>query len=184
MLMIIRRGLRRLMRDEGGVSAVEFAIIAPVLIAFYLGLAEACQAYMAQKRMGHATAMVADLTAQESTVTPAIVGQFFAIGGLIMKPYSAASLNLRVTSVTRDANGIDKVDWSVGRGMTVLRKGSAFPIPAGVIDNGQSIVVSEAAYDYDSPVDYVMPGVTRFSHIYYLRPRTSEKTECPTCPTS
>jgi hypothetical protein len=42
-------------------------------------------------------------------------------------------------------------------------------------------VVSEATYDYDSPVDYFMPGITVFSHIYYLRPRTVETTLCPNC---
>ena len=41
--------------------------------------------------------------------------------------------------------------------------------------------MSEATYDYDSPVDYFMPGITRFSHIYYLRPRTVDKTLCSNC---
>ena len=36
-------------------------------------------------------------------------------------------------------------------------------------------------YDYDSPVDYFMPGITRFSQIYYLRPRTVDKTLCSNC---
>ncbi len=64
-----RRGLiARLMGDEGGVSAVEFAMIAPIIIAIYFGLAEFCQGFMAQKRMGHVSAMVADLVAQEETV--------------------------------------------------------------------------------------------------------------------
>ena len=33
------RMLRRLFRDERGVSAVEFAMIAPIMIFFYFGLA-------------------------------------------------------------------------------------------------------------------------------------------------
>ncbi|MDP2765777.1 MAG: pilus assembly protein, partial [Brevundimonas sp.] len=47
----MRRGIfRRLSGDERGVSAVEFAMLAPVLIAFYFGMAEFCQGFMAQKR--------------------------------------------------------------------------------------------------------------------------------------
>ena len=61
----MRRGLfSRLGRDERGVSAVEFAMLAPVLIGFYFGMAEFCQGFMAQKRMGHVTSMVADLVAR------------------------------------------------------------------------------------------------------------------------
>ena len=48
--------LTRLRGDRRGVSAVEFALIAPVIIVFYFGLAEFCQAFMAQKRMGRTAA--------------------------------------------------------------------------------------------------------------------------------
>ncbi len=176
-----RPGLfRRLKGDERGMSAVEFALLAPVLIAFYFGMAEFCQGFMAQKRMGHVSSMVADLVAQEETVAIANLDDIFDIGGLIMKPFSTTPLKQRVTSVTRTA-GVAKVDWSRGDGMTARSVGSTVTLPADLIANGESIVMSEATYDYDSPVDYLMPAITRFSHIYYLRPRTVDKTLCSNC---
>lgn len=179
--MMMRRGIfSRLQRDERGVSAVEFAMLAPVLIAFYFGMAEFCQGFMAQKRMGHVSAMVADLVAQEETVSTANLTDIFAIGGLIMKPFSTTALQQRVSSVTRTA-GVAKVDWSRGSGMTARVVNSTITLPTDLIANGESIVVSEATYDYDSPVDYFLPGITRFSHIYYLRPRTVDKTLCSNC---
>ena len=178
---MMRLGLfRRFGRDERGVSAVEFALLAPVLIAFYFGMAEFCQGFMAQKRMGHVSAMVADLVAQEEAVSTANLEDIFDIGGLIMKPFATSGLKQRVSSVTRTA-GAAKVDWSRGDGMTARVVGSAITLPADLIANGESIIVSEATYDYDSPVDYFMPGITRFSHIYYLRPRTVDKTLCSNC---
>lgn len=179
--MMMRRGIfSRLHRDERGVSAVEFAMLAPVLIAFYFGMAEFCQGFMAQKRMGHVSSMVADLVAQEETVSTANLTDIFAIGGLIMKPFSTTALKQRVSSVTRTA-GVAKVDWSRGDGMTARAVNSTITLPTDLIANGESIVVSEATYDYDSPVDYFLPGITRFSHIYYLRPRTVDKTLCSNC---
>ena len=178
--MMGRRIFSRIARDERGVSAVEFALLAPVLIAFYFGMAEFCQGFMAQKRMGHVSAMVADLVAQEETVATANLDDIFDIGGLIMKPFSTTPLKQRVTSVTRTA-GVAKVDWSRGDGMTARSVGSTVTLPADLIANGESIVMSEATYDYDSPVDYLMPAITRFSHIYYLRPRTVDKTLCSNC---
>ena len=179
--MMMRRGLfARLRSDERGVSAVEFAMLAPVLIAFYFGMAEFCQGFMAQKRMGHVSAMVADLVAQEETVSTANLTDIFAIGGLIMKPFATTALKQRVSSVTRTA-GVAKVDWSRGSGMTARAVNSTITLPTDLIANGESVIVSEATYDYDSPVDYFMPGITRFSHIYYLRPRTVDKTLCSNC---
>lgn len=176
-----RKGLvSRLTGDERGVSAVEFAMIAPVMIAFYFGMAEFCQGYMAQKRMGHVSAMVADLVAQEETVATANLDDIFQIGGLIMKPFSTTPLKQRISSVTQTA-GIARVTWSRGNGMAGRAVNETITLPAGLISDGESIIVSEATYDYDSPVDYLMPTVTRFSHIYYLRPRTVDNVTCTDC---
>jgi len=174
------RRLSRLAGDESGVSAVEFAMLAPVLIFFYFGLAEFCQGYMAQKRMGHISAMVADLVAQEETASRASLNDIFAIGSLIMKPFPTTTLKQRVSSVTR-TSGVARVDWSWGDGMAARANNSTIVLPADLISNGESIIVSEATYDYASPVDYLMPAVTHFSHIYYLRPRTVEKVTCSNC---
>lgn len=165
---------RRLRGDRRGVSAVEFALLAPVMIAFYFGSAEFCQGYMAQKRMGHVAAAVADLVAQAEKVTGSQVDDYFQIGALIIKPFSSGPLKQRVSSLTRNSSGVVKVDWSRGSGMTARTTGATVTIPAGLITNGQSIIMTEATYDYDSPVDYLMPAITRFSHTYYLRPRTVE----------
>ena len=176
-----RRGiLSRLAGDERGLSAIEFALLAPILIAFYFGMAEFCQGYMAQKRMGHVSAMVADLVAQEEVVTVANLDDIFDIGGLIMKPFSTTALQQRVSSVTRTA-GVAKVVWSRGDGMAARAVNEVIVLPTDLIANGESIIVSEATYDYDSPADYLMPGITRFSHIYYLRPRTVDSVTCSNC---
>lgn len=172
--------LSRLRRDERGVSAVEFALLAPVLIAIYMGLSEFCQGYMAQKRMGHVTSMVADLVAQEEAVSGTNLDEIFAIGGLIMKPFPTTPLQQRVSGVTM-TNGVARVVWSRGKGIAARPNNSTVTIPAGIIENGQSVVMSEATYDYDSPADYLMPAITRFSHTYYLRPRTVDAITCSSC---
>lgn len=162
----------RLRDDPRGVSAVEFALIAPVMIAFYFGLAEFCQGYMAQKRMGHVSAVVADLVAQSDSIKSSQMTDMFRVGDLVMKPFSSAPLKQRATSLTRDSYGVVKVDWSQGAGMSPRTTGSTVVIPDGLIANGESVIMTEATYDYDSPVDYLMPAITRFSQTYYLRPRT------------
>ena len=59
--------------------------------------------------------------------------------------------------------------------MTARSSGSTVTIPDGLIEKGESVIMTEVTYDYDSPVDYLMPAITRFSQTYYLRPRTVDK---------
>lgn len=175
-----RHLLSRLARDQRGVSAVEFALLAPILIFFYFGLAEFCQGYMAHKRMSHVSSAVADLVSQEDIVTTAALDDIFNIGSLIMKPFSATTLKQRVSSVTRTA-GVAKVDWSRANGMTGRAVGSTVALPADLIVDGQSIIMAETTYDYLSPVAYLMQPLTQFSSVYYLRPRTTDQTICTNC---
>lgn len=165
--------LQRLKSDERGLSAVEFALLAPIMVFFYFGLVEFCQGYMAQKRMGHVASQVADLVAQSDSVTAAQVDDIFMVGGLIMRPFTSTGLTQRVSSVTRDSSGTAKVDWSRGSGMNPLARNTIVgDIPIGLIGNGESLIMAEAAYDYRSPAQYLMPDITKFEQIYYLRPRT------------
>lgn len=173
--------LRRFAQDRRGVSAVEFALIAPLMIAFYFGLTEFCQGYMAQKRMGHSAAAVADLVAQTDVVTTNELDDIVAIGGLIMKPFSTTGLTVRVSSVTRDANGVAKVDWSRGSGIAALAKTTVVTVPTDMIGNGESVVMAETTYAYSSPIGYLMPGVTNFHSKFYSRPRKVDKVGCSNC---
>lgn len=174
----------RFARDRRGVSAVEFALIAPILIAFYFALAEFCQGFMAQKRMGHSASMVADLVAQtQAPVTMDQLDDVIGVGELIMQPFTAAPLKLRVTSLTQGTDGIVRVDWShASVGMSPLADDAVVDIPADLIEDGESLVMSEATYDYESPVGKYLPGITQFDQTHYLRPRSVNTVQCSDCP--
>lgn len=173
------RWVRGFRQDQTGLAAVEFALLAPVMILLYFGMAELCQAHMAQKRMSHVTSMVADLTARAQSVSRNDLTDIFDIGNQIMEPFPTAPLQTRVTSVTRDTNGVVRVDWSFGRGMAP--RSGVVTVPAGLIGNGESLVMAESIYDYDSPVDKFLPSITKLKRTYYLRPRIVNKVLCSNC---
>lgn len=166
--------LRRFARDRRGVSAIEFAIIAPLLITFYLGMAETTQAMMAKRKASHVASVIGDLVAQDQSVTNAEMTDTWTIGNALLAPFPTTDkLGMRVTSVTM-ASGVVKVDWSDagGTGLTKKNKGDTWTgIPAGLIANGQSLVIAETIYPYDSPIKKYVPSTLNFSDIYYLRPR-------------
>jgi len=56
--------LGKLRRDNKGVAAIEFALVAPIMIAFYFGMSEIAMGIMADRNVSHATAVTADLATQ------------------------------------------------------------------------------------------------------------------------
>jgi Flp pilus assembly protein TadG len=170
--------LHRLVRDHRGVSAVEFALIAPLMILMYFGAAELTQAYMAQKRVAHVASVIADLTSQETTLTQDMVDDIFAAGQHILQPFPAAPLTQRLTSIERRTDGTTRVQWSRTSGNGAMGGTGSIPIPADVLETGETIIVAEVVYTYDSPIGRLLPNGVRFDAIYYLRPRLTTRITC------
>lgn len=175
----MREFFRRFALHDRGVAAVEFALVVPVIIVCYFGLAEFCQAYMAQKRAQHTTSQIADMVARAPDTSRAEIDAIMDIGSLIMEPFPEAPLTMRVTSITRGTDGIARVDWSRGRGMTGLS--GVQTVPNGLIGNGETIIMGETQYAYDSPLDRLLPGISQFGGRHYLRPRLTDRIPCADC---
>lgn len=172
--------LSRLRRDRRGVSAIEFALIAPILILVYFGMAELSEAMMAQRRVSHATSALGDLTAQHDNqqmpMHDADVANVFAAATDILSPFPTAPLNLRLTSVVVQSDGSTKVDWSAVQGTALPQyaQGTVINLPSGLVTTttpGDSVIMAESSYHYTSPVGYVLPGGLNFGETFYLKPR-------------
>lgn len=175
-------GARRFIRDRRGVAAVEFALIAPVLILLYMGLAEVTMALMADRRAGHATAVVADLIAQDTLTTKAELGDTFAIAEEILAPFAGSGMSARVTAIRADANGTPKVVWSYGKGLSAYGKGGTVNgLPDDLMEPFDTLIMSEMNYSYNSAIKYALPNAMVFKEKYYLRPRKLDMVNCTDC---
>jgi Flp pilus assembly protein TadG len=165
-------------RDRRGVSAVEFALIAPVLIVMYCGLAELTQAMMAQRRVSNVASTVGDLVAQSTQIGPTKLGDIFNIGATIMAPFPSAGLKMCIVSVAADSTGKTTVAWSKSNdaSMTNCPTANALltSVPVGVLPVSQSVIMAKVSYAYTSPIKLVMPRTLTFYRTYYLRPRKSD----------
>jgi Flp pilus assembly protein TadG len=171
------RSLKTFWRDERGVSAVEFALIAPVLIFMYCGMAELTQMMMAQRRLSNTASAVGDLVAQSNQYGPTKMNDTFLIAGVIMAPFPTTNLKICVASITADSKGVDTVDWSKTSGtMTECPKAKATvtDVDVGVLPAGQSVIMARVIYGYTSPIQLFVPKPVNFTRTYYLRPRKSD----------
>ncbi len=173
MVRYITQMLSALRRDTRGLAAIEFALIAPVMIAFLIGAVEVSNAMSAKRRVAIATSSIADLVAQEKTITAAGVTDVFAAGRAVILPLAGTNLKMRITCISASATGVTTVSWSKGDGMTAKTVGAAITVPTGMVENGGSIILAETQYIYTSPFGKFIPTTKTMTDLFYLRPRVS-----------
>lgn len=164
---------RRLGRDERGLSALEFAIICPVMLTSLLGAVEVSNGMLANRKVTLVTSTIADLTSQDKNITDLEMNDIFAAGAAIMYPMSGAPLKMRVSSVVADATtGVTKVAWSSNRNWSSRAVGTVVAVPAGMVPNGASVIYAEIEYNYVSGIANFIPitGVN-VKDAFFLRPR-------------
>jgi Flp pilus assembly protein TadG len=169
--------ITRFARDKRGLSAIEFAMLLPLMVTLYLGGVEISQGISIDRKVTLIARTVADLTAQASKVTNADMTNILDASTAVMQPYQTGPLKLTVTSVVIDANGIAKVAWSDSRGGTARSVGSIVSIPAALVVPNTSLIWGEAAYAYQPTIGYVVTGTLNLSDQMFMRPRLSDQVQ-------
>jgi Flp pilus assembly protein TadG len=164
--------LATLGRCRRGAAAVEFALVAPFMILLHLGVVESVQAWEAYRRASHVAATLADLTAQNRSVTSADLTDILRSGSLLIAPFPAANLGERIASITANAQGTAQLDWAVASNWTA---GGAPSVPAGYLQPGESVVVADVSYQHQALFGLVLPHALTMKTHAYLRPRLSDK---------
>lgn len=166
---------RRLSTDDGGVSAVEFALILPVMLLLYLGGVEVSQAVSADRKITLVTRTVADLTSRYSQVSDTDVNNILNAGAAIMEPFSSAPLQVTVTCLTIDSSGKATVYWSRTMGGSPLHKvGDVVSLQSPLNAPNTSMIWSEVQYGYKPAIGYVISGTLDLKDSMYMRPRLSD----------
>ena len=175
----IKQAARTFAAEERGVSAIEFALIAPVMVAFLLGSIEVNLLLTADRKVTQLTSTIADLVAQDDVITADEMEDIFIAASTILQPYSPAPLKMRVTSVIMDEDGDATVAWSQGKGMTALSPGSSVSTPDGILQNNTSVIMAQVTYDYDSLIGSFVNTNIQLDDTFYLRPRRSASVTGP-----
>lgn len=172
-----RRKPATLFADDKGVSAVEFALVAPLMIMFYFGAAEFSNAMIADRKVTNVAAATADLIAQAEAVDDEDIADVFGAAASIMAPYSAVPLQIVVTSVIADAQGNPVVDWSDAFHASPRAEGSAAELPPGLFAGGGSVIMCEVVYAFQSPFGRYMAGGMTVRDRFFTKPRRAAVVE-------
>ena len=176
MLLIrsLQHRFRRLAGDERGISAVEFAMLLPLMLALYLGAVEISQAIGAQRKVTITSRTVADLVSQVTSINNADMSNSLNASTAVMAPYPSNNLKVTVTSVTIDAQGKATVAWSDTLNGTARAKGSTVTLPTALAVPNSSLIWAEVQYSYTPSIGYLITGSLMLKDQIYMRPRLSD----------
>ena len=174
MTLRMAKAFRRFTRDRRGVSAVEFALLAPVMVGLYLGCAEVSAGVSVDRKVSLTAAALANLTSQVTTISSTDMTNILDASTAIIAPYAAANLKMTVSCLSIDATQKVTVKWSVTRGGAV--ESGTLTIPSALAVANSQLIYSEVSYAYTPTVGYTITGTLTLSDHMYMSPRITAPT--------
>jgi Flp pilus assembly protein TadG len=170
----LRRCLAGCARDERGVSAVEFALLLPLMVTLYLGGVEVSQGLTIDRKVTLVARTVADLAAQVTSISNSDMTNILNASTAVMLPYSVDKAKVTVSQVSIDANGNATIAWSDSKNGTARTTGSTVTLPTALNVPSSSLIWGEVSYDYKPVIGYVITGSMNLTDQIYMRPRLSD----------
>ena len=167
--------LRRLARDRRGVSAVEFALVAPMMLGLYFGCVEIADGIAVDRKVSLAAGALANLPAQVSTITADEMNNILDASKAILAPYSPAPLKMTVSCLNIDADRNVIVKWTVTRNGQPLTGDGVTLDDALKVANSQ-LIYSQVSYDYTPIIGAAITGMITLSDKMYMAPRVTAPT--------
>lgn len=175
--------IQRALRAKDGMAAVEFAMLAPVLVAMFLGSIELTDALDCKQKVTGMASTAADLIAQEKQVASTDLSNVYSAINSIVYPYPTTGLKIVITSLVDNGAGGGKVAWSCAQNATARTVNSNVTVPTGVITTGGSVILAEVTYPYASAIAKYLTSTTNMTTSFYARPRRSTTITGPSsCP--
>src|SRR5438093_3291696 len=161
-------------RDRRGISAVEFAMLLPLMVTLYLGVVEVSQGVAIDRKVTLTTRTMADLASRVSSINNADMSSLLNASASVIAPYQASPLKIVLSAVNIDANGVAKIAWSDALNATARGVNSTVSLPSALNVANTQLIWSEVSYIYNPTFGYVLTGNLNLSDQIYMRPRLSD----------
>jgi Flp pilus assembly protein TadG len=143
----------RFRKDCEGVAALEFALIAPIMIMLFVGTLEVSAAVSVNRKVSRISSVVGDLVTQSSDLDASEISNIMDVASDIMEPYSN-TVKIRITGI-EIASGNATVTWSCHKSWTKANVGSAYTVPPNIKTNGTNLVAARVQTVYQPMVGWV-----------------------------
>lgn len=188
-LIKLRARIERLASERSGASAIEFAFLAPILIAIYISSFEITAGYSVSQKTLKAAGSIADIVTRQDAVDKAFLSEMIDTAEATIAPSPALGLKLKITGVTIDSSGNAKVLWSWNEsGGTPYVKGSTVSVPADMRKPSSFLVRSELSVEHTmllffggaATLEHSSRAIT-INREFYYRQRLGTDVPCSDC---
>ncbi|MGH6818106.1 MAG: TadE/TadG family type IV pilus assembly protein [Methylovirgula sp.] len=165
---------RHFLGNERAIAAVEFAIILPLMLFIFVGVAQVGQAIEISRKVTVTTRVVTDLVTQYSTVSCSALNVVLAASAQVIAPYSATNLAITVSEISTDSKGNATVAWTSSLNSTTStcsRPGSKFTLPSALDQDSISLIYGQVTYSFTPVLGYKIIGTIPISDQIYMSPR-------------
>ncbi|MEM7492882.1 MAG: TadE/TadG family type IV pilus assembly protein [Pseudomonadota bacterium] len=164
------KNFRQFAKADEGVSAVEFALIAPLMLLMYAGCIELSLMMQLDRKVTTSTATLGDLTARATLITNDDLDDIFEATRMIFQPNDISAARMRVSSL-REEDGDVLVDWSDACNLEAYNEDESITVPNNLVPPDGSVILAEIEYDYKSRVGGLFTNKQTLKDQFYLRPR-------------
>lgn len=163
--------LRHFVREDKAVAAIEFALIAPLMVTTYFGAYETGNILLADRKVTNVAAATTDLVAQALQISDDNITDIFNAASAIMEPYNVGDLTIIVSSIEADVDGDTTVGWSDAFQTSPHTPGMAYDLPDNLVTPGASVIVTEVTFSYETPIGQFLTNGITVEDNFYQRPR-------------
>lgn len=152
------RADRSIIRDTAGASAVEFALLLPLMLTIWVAMAELAHAVDNWRKVTLLARTVADLNSQGDTSDPISASSesdILAASSAVLRPFASANARIVVSALGVDTLASlvrPRVCSSISTGNNVYARKTGIAgdltIPAGFNVNGNRYVLAEVTMPY------------------------------------
>lgn len=167
-------------QNENGVSAIETALLFPVLFSMLMAIYDLGQGVVINQKTVAASQIMADLVSRNEVVDVALIDDITISGQMALAPYSTVPFGYDVASVEFDEDGDPIILWRAIDNMNANQ--AAIDSTVGLGAEGEGVVAVSVVYAYEPFFTNFIVNSFDMREVAFLRGRKSATVTCSDCP--
>lgn len=175
----IQKTLTRFKRDRSGVAALEFALIAPIMIAMYFGIAEISHAISIDRKVSHATNVAGDLATQITQLETDDVKEVMVATLKVLSIADSQNVNIELASYDLDPSNNPRLlgKANLNSGSQPFKAFDPSSLDSRILSQDSGIIVARIAYNFEPLQVRYFDSNVNLRETFMFKPRQSEKVQ-------
>ena len=177
--MNLKNKIRKFIKDISGVSAVETAILFPILLMMMTAVYDLGQGVVISQKVNSASQVIGDILARYETVDSLLIDDVINAGELALAPYSTDEIGYDIISVEFDEDGDAFELWR--RTFNMTAENDPLEDAVGLGSEGEGVIIVSVRYEYIPFFNKIIVNNFIMNERAFLKGRKSLTVPCTDC---